>query len=138
MAVHPRPSHVRVCVSVVVLSNQRVLLLRRGPSAPFDVGAWTVPSGGIEPSDSSLLAAAARELWEETGLTLVAVSDCEVVDGLSAGRPFVTVVHVGEAAGQARNAEPSVHDEIGWFTVDELPSRTWDRDLLVRILRGGK
>lgn len=52
------------------LANTQVLLILQKtlhPSLPF---FWTFPKGHAEPEDASPLAAALRELKEETGLTL--------------------------------------------------------------------
>lgn len=47
---------------------RRVLLFQRAPTMPTYAGAWAGVSGSVEPSDRSALAAAYREIAEETGL----------------------------------------------------------------------
>ena len=55
---------------VLVLDPQnRVLLLRRGPTAPTNPGKWNFP-GGFVKREETPLKAARRELAEETGLQL--------------------------------------------------------------------
>lgn len=54
-----------VAVGVVLLDGDRVLLIERG--RPPNAGKWTVPGGGVETGES-MREAAARELFEETGL----------------------------------------------------------------------
>lgn len=53
--------------SAVVIHSNRVLLLQRA-AHDFLPLLWELPGGRCEPSDESIVAAAARELWEESGL----------------------------------------------------------------------
>ena len=81
MPARPAAEPPRLCAAAVVLRRAdpwlsetfepwRVLLVRRGPSAPFDAGWWSAPCGGVESGDRSIAEAAARELREETGAEL--------------------------------------------------------------------
>lgn len=67
----------REAARVVLLDPQdRVLLLRaRDPAKPARGEWWELPGGGIEPGESSAVAAA-RELYEETGLADVEMGSC--------------------------------------------------------------
>jgi putative (di)nucleoside polyphosphate hydrolase len=62
----------------IALFNQdgRVLLARRigddGPEIVLPGYEWQMPQGGVDPNED-LVAAAKRELWEETGVTSVEV-----------------------------------------------------------------
>ncbi|KAM0264884.1 hypothetical protein ACHAQJ_000400 [Trichoderma viride] len=49
-------------------SQAQILLLRRSPSDSYPL-KWEPPGGSVDASDESTLAAAARELWEESSLT---------------------------------------------------------------------
>lgn len=54
-------------VSVVVIDNGRVLLVRHGEATEHVTGVYGLPGGRIEEGES-LVAAAVRELQEEAGL----------------------------------------------------------------------
>jgi 8-oxo-dGTP diphosphatase len=59
----------RPVAAAVVVADGRVLLIRR--AVPEGELVWQLPAGKIEPGEDAL-AAAARETFEETGLTSTA------------------------------------------------------------------
>lgn len=81
---------------------------------------WDVPGGRIEQGESASVAIA-RELWEELGIgvdgaSLVAWTTVEA-DGYQ-----LTLFVIDSWAGEIRNVDPSEHDRLGWFRLDELSS----------------
>lgn len=52
---------------VVVVQSGRILLLRRGLTAPWAPGKWGLPGGYVEPGETPAQAAV-RELSEEAGI----------------------------------------------------------------------
>jgi|HubBroStandDraft_5_1064220.scaffolds.fasta_scaffold150631_2 8-oxo-dGTP diphosphatase len=71
------PSAPLVGVGAVVVEQGRVLLVRRGRE-PLK-GHWTLPGGVLEVGET-LSAAVAREVLEETGLTVEPLQLVELVD----------------------------------------------------------
>lgn len=63
----------RIVVGAVIKDADTVLLLRR-PPGEFMAGLWELPSGKVEP-DERLSEALHREVFEETGLTISAVTE---------------------------------------------------------------
>ncbi|MEM7443382.1 MAG: NUDIX hydrolase [Pseudomonadota bacterium] len=69
----------RIGVGVVVWSDDRVLLIQRGKSP--GKGEWSLP-GGSQELGETLFEAAAREVLEETGLTVRPAAILTAVDNI--------------------------------------------------------
>lgn len=102
--------------SIAVFDADRVLLVRRR-QAPF-AGRWSLPGGRIEPGESAA-EAAARELAEETGLTVAALEPVLAMGPDEVEADVEIAVHV--AAYQGGTVRPSAEvAEIGWFGASEI------------------
>ena len=66
-----RPSVTVDIVLIALVDGQRSVLLVRRKNPPF-AGSWALPGGFVEPHEP-LEAAARRELYEETGVTLLSL-----------------------------------------------------------------
>lgn len=55
--------------TVAVINNNKILLLKRGISAPYNPGRYCLPGGKVEENED-LTYAASRELSEETGISV--------------------------------------------------------------------
>lgn len=56
-------------ITVAIVNNNKVLLLKRGETAPYQPNKYCLPGGGVD-SGESLITAAIRETLEETNLSL--------------------------------------------------------------------
>ena len=120
-------------VDVVALAGappQGVLLIQRG-NDPF-AGSWALPGGFVEAGER-VLAAASRELLEETALEGDALELLGVYDtpGRDPRGPTVSVVYVLRTAD-----EPSVRGgddarEARWFALDALPALAFDHAIVI-------
>jgi 8-oxo-dGTP pyrophosphatase MutT (NUDIX family) len=55
--------------TVALISNNKLLLLKRGETAPWMPNKYCLPGGGVD-NNESLISAGARELYEEAGIEL--------------------------------------------------------------------
>ncbi|KAK7402600.1 hypothetical protein QQX98_011641 [Neonectria punicea] len=72
LAADPDIDHL-IAGAVVANPHGLILLLRRAATDSWPL-RWEVPGGCVDAADASLVAAAVRELWEETGLRATAVT----------------------------------------------------------------
>ena len=108
----------KVAAAVLVLQNDRVLLVRRA-GEPFR-GLWTLPAGFVN-SGEDPAAAAMRECLEETGMRVQVQRIYDIVSGREhpRGADFVIIYHAEVLDGQLK-AEDDV-DAVDWFGKDGLP-----------------
>ncbi|KAH8422368.1 NUDIX hydrolase [Aspergillus melleus] len=109
----------------------RVLLLQRSQHDSLP-GFWEGPGGLCEVTDDSILAGAAREVYEESGLhvsrfvDLIAVDEWTRVksDEVVRAAKFTFLVEVEEAETvgweEMVNLEPEEHEEFVWATEEEV------------------
>lgn len=121
-------------VGAFVERDGKVLLVKEG-------GLWMIPGGILEPGERHA-GGAARELREETGLSvridgLLAVSEQTFVNAAD-GRAFdfYFATFRGVPDGGTLTDDPGVPDEeieaVAWH--ETVPEDTFDRDLVVELL----
>lgn len=118
----PYPDRPVVGVGAVVLDGDRVLLIKRG-HAPLK-GQWSLPGGGVEIGET-LEQAVAREVLEETGVTIEVGPMVEVLDRISRdidGRVdhhFVLIDFVARPSGGLLRSGSDA-DGAEWVRLPEL------------------
>lgn len=102
--------------------TQRVLLVKRG-RAPL-AGFWSLPGGCVETGEG-LESAVAREVFEETGLSvsvgpIAAVFERLMPDGEGRCEYHYVLIdfYCSVQSGSPRAGDDS--SEVGWFAVEEL------------------
>lgn len=110
------------CVGAIVQDDRgRLLMIKRG-TAPGK-GQWSIPGGRIEAGESAV-AAAAREVEEETGLQVCVSNLAGVVELLAPDGVVYDVqdYHARVTAGidpqQIRAGDDAA--EVGWFFMEQL------------------
>jgi 8-oxo-dGTP diphosphatase len=106
------PERPLVGVGGVVIDGERVLLVRRG-TEPLR-GEWSIPGGLLEVGEA-LAAGVARELQEETGLTVRVVELIEALDRIFLG--------VGPDRASERPAETTSRPRYHYVILDYLCER---------------
>lgn len=109
----------------------RVLLVERGK--PPAEGQWSVPGGTLEMNET-LAQAVAREVREETGLTVVVGGLVCVVERMSEGYHYVILDYLARVIGGELTPGSDVR-AARWVTSDDLPSMTLTDGLLPLLER---
>lgn len=101
--------------TVAVVYNNKLLLLRRGSTAPWMPGRYCLPGGKIE-KDEDATYAASRELREETGISYPVDELWAVTISYSSGYNKTVWVASVNSDKVILNWE---HDDYQWVSSDE-------------------
>jgi 8-oxo-dGTP diphosphatase len=112
----------RTGVGAIVIKDNKVLLVKRGVEP--NKGRWAIP-GGMLKLGETMRECAAREILEETGVT-VAIGECiyvfDLIERDDAGKikfHFVVVDFTAlYVAGEPKGADDA--EEAGWFAPEDL------------------
>ena len=117
--------HKAVPSSYLILKKDGEILLGRRINTGYYDGWYTVPAGHVEPGElplESLL----REAQEEIGISFEK-KDAQLVHTMYRTRHDETgdradyFFVVERWSGEVKNMEPNKCDDLGWFTLNDLP-----------------
>lgn len=109
------------------VSDKRVLLIQRGPGAPFAPSHFDLPIGKAHTGEP-IVSTAVRELREETGLivepeSLSLTGAIHGAWGAAAPEGFLTLVFATQTwKREPVNAEPHKHSQVTWCRTDQIPN----------------
>ena len=116
------PDRPVVGVGAVIVDGDRVLLAKRAHE-PLK-GEWSLPGGAVEVGET-LKAAVAREVFEETGLTIAVGPVIEVLDRIHRADDriefhYVIVDYLCWPTGPAEAVASSDAEEVRWAAPGDL------------------
>lgn len=130
------PGKVIATVDIVILSENKILLIKRGKE-PFK-NYWAFPGGRIEQKDVNIVSAAYRELKEETKLSDVTLNYVTTIgDNIRDPRGFcITNIFVGrldKIPVGVKAGDDAV--DYQWFDIKGLPDMAFDhKQILHNVL----
>ena len=112
----------KVSAICIVERGDKLLLIKRGNQPGY--GLWSLPGGYVDRGEV-VEAAAAREVWEETGLTV----EIDQLIGLFSvtGNPVMVAAFAAKETGGHLTTGPETLD-LGFFSLEELPPLAFPRD----------
>src|SRR5262245_16381364 len=108
-----------------------VLLVKRG--RPPMEGRWSLPGGRVEPGET-VAAALAREIVEETGITVRLGPLVEVIEIIEESYHYVILDYACEPAGGALRAGDDAAD-VAWVPISDLATYGVSKAVL-RVVEG--
>ncbi len=121
---------IKVGIGILVIRDGQVLLGHRKDAAKdtggiYEPGSWCLP-GGKQEYGETIFEGAAREVKEETGLTVSDLTVFGAADDIQPNKHFVTVQVLARASsGEARVMEPDKQDAWRWFPLNALPEHVY-------------
>ena len=112
----------KLAAACVVERDGKTLMVKRAVQTGY--GLWSMPGGYVDRGEI-VEDAAAREVWEETGL-LVEVGQLIGIFS-DAGNPVVVAAYAATETGGVLEPGPESL-EVGYFAVDALPPLAFPRD----------
>jgi len=112
----------KVGLGVFIFDDDRKVLLmkRRGSSG---AGTWCPPGGHLE-MEESFLECAKKEVKEEVNLEIEDINILGITNDISSSNiHYVTIqTKAIKWKGEPKNMEPEKCSEIGWFSLNGMPS----------------
>jgi mutator protein MutT len=109
--------------AVIVDQEGKVFLAKRGKEARNEIGKWEFPGGSVEFGET-LEQALVREVAEEYGFTIEPQELLDVVDHIipAESQHWVSPTFIcAVKRGTPSIKEPHKCDDIGWFSLDQIP-----------------
>ena len=112
----------KVSAICIVERGDKLLLVKRGNEPGY--GLWSLPGGYVDRGEV-VEAAAAREVLEETGLT-VEIDRLVGLFSVAGNAVMVAAFSAKETGGQLKTGPETL--DLGFFSLDDLPPLAFPRD----------
>jgi mutator protein MutT len=122
-------------VGIILKKENQILLVQRHNDSKWMPGYWNFPGGLLEENET-LTAAAAREIHEEVGVTVLTSNFTfshviQVHGDISKLGDIFGFYFVAEQwEGTPLNCEPEKHINVDWFDLDNPPTHIAEHTLL--------
>jgi len=115
-----------VTVDIIIEINQKIVLIERA-NPPY---GWALPGGFVDIGETTE-EAVAREVLEETGLSIEIIKLLGVYSNLSRDPRGHTVSVCYLTKGKGNPKADSDADDIGLFDPNDLPELAFDHNLII-------
>ena len=110
----------QLCVGAVVVSDERLLMVRRGRNP--GAGKWSIPGGRVEPGETPEQAVS-RELTEETGIRGACEGLMGSLERQGPGYHFVILDYRMRPVGTGDPVAGDDAAEVAWVPLGEVTGR---------------
>ncbi len=113
------------CGALIINDKNETLLLKRGAKSRNQAGFWSKPGGTVEFGEK-IEDAIKREIKEEFGVDIELIKFLGFTNHIikEENQHWLSVSYLARIIkGEPKNMEPEKHDEIGWFSFDDLPDK---------------
>ena len=120
--------------AVIINSDGKYLLAKRGLKAKNERGKWEFPGGSVEFGDT-MAATIKREIKEELGVEIELLEHLPAIDHIipNEKQHWVTSGYIAKIiSGKPRVMEPEKCEKISWFSFEELENMINDLSIASR------
>jgi ADP-ribose pyrophosphatase len=113
------------CGALIINDNNEVLLLKRTTQTRNEAGFWSKPGGGVELGEK-IEDAVKREIKEELGVEIELINFLGFTDHILKleNQHWIAFNYLAKIkGGKPENLEPGKHEEIKWFSLNNLPEK---------------
>lgn len=130
------------CGALIINNKNKTLLLKRGIKSRNQAGYWSKPGGTVEFGEK-IEDAIKREIKEEFDIDIELIKFLGFTNHIikEENQHWLSISYLARIIkGAPRNMEPHKHDEIGWFSFDNLPEKLTETtgELIEEYLKGIK
>lgn len=127
------------CGALIVNDKNETLLLKRGEKSRNQAGYWSKPGGTVEFGEK-IEDAVRREIKEELGVDIELIRFLGFTNHIikEERQHWLSISYLAKIIkGEPKNIEPDKHDEISWFSFDNLPEKMTETtsELLEKYLK---